>query len=1234
MTKLSRNPRKLFMLKNSYHYLIVLIVFNIFISKGYADSQAAAFLDDFSSGSLNWTPVSGAWIAENGQYMHKEIGVNYVTQSFQQLFNDDFILPNPSIVTSAMPFSDDFSGPDGAATQWSVKRGAFSIVNSEYVASNGSATLSVPTDTTFGNWTDYRITTKIKRNGASDASGYTILYFRVTMMDATRDNSYALVFRQTGVAELWKRVNGSWSSNLGSFVIPKDNNWHNVIVRVIGPSLTVWFDKTENFIPDISVASLTDFTQGTIGVGTQSWNSNFDDIQIESISSDYRWLYKKGIFNVQNGEYYAQNSGSINSLSILSDNSSSSWNDYEITTKIKRDGDANAYGYAIVYFRLTMVDATHDNSYALIFRQTGYAELWKRVNGAWNSSLGSFVIPADNNWHNVIIQVSGASLKVWFDKNETYAPDLSILDGLADYPIGTIGVGTTGWVSHFDDFIVDPVFSIQTAPYYLYTNSNNTTTLSISSSFALNNLQLTVTNPSNISWNLNSPPQCAGNKACQVVFPTDFPGADITGEGTYLISVSNGGDISYVLLEVREKPLFSFMDITDLHDQYNYIGDFVKDTNDFKFFPSTDFVVLTGDLTNYGTASELSQVKAELDKLTVPYYTITGNHDTVSENGNSKGLNWANTFGPDKFSYSWTNGNFLFLAMDVESFYGGYGSNLSSIEHTTWLQDILNANSDKNVLLFTHYALKEIRDDGLAKDYWQLEAQSKKVRPLLESHGKVIAEIAGHNHLHGMKAWNGIYYITTASFVESGVYRYIEVYSDRLESHILKKKYYCSTSCYDHWLGSTDSTHGTSTYTYGLPIERQFKIHYASKTVSILDGISIAGDMSWQDYTYKADIKLENKQMLGENAGGLVFRYNNKDNFYSVLLDSASDTVVVQKKQDGVVTDLASVSVAIDLYSTYNLKVNVQGNRIKVYLNDLILIDISDSTFVSGKIGFRSFRSNTAYDNVSVTLDATNADPNGQYTITGGQSAILDGSDSNVSNGKSIVLYEWDLNNDGFFEYSSPSPTISYIFPYPGMYFVRLRVTDNLGITDEALATVYFIDTVPSANFTASPRNGSGPLTVYFTNLSTGDDQPLSYAWDFDNDGMIDSTEQNPFYIYENPDTYTISLTVTDSNGSVNSLSAANYVIVDCALPVMISRASPVYFETIQDAYNAAIDGDIVRSQASDFLGDLNMNRNISLSLIGGYNCDFSAITGVSAINGIIFITNGTNNLENIVSGY
>jgi PKD repeat protein len=81
----------------------------------------------------------------------------------------------------------------------------------------------------------------------------------------------------------------------------------------------------------------------------------------------------------------------------------------------------------------------------------------------------------------------------------------------------------------------------------------------------------------------------------------------------------------------------------------------------------------------------------------------------------------------------------------------------------------------------------------------------------------------------------------------------------------------------------------------------------------------------------------------------------------------------------------------------------------------------------------------------------------------------------------------------------------------------------------------------PAADFTGTPTSGVAPLTVYFTDLSTG--SPTSWAWDFDNNGTIDSIEQNPSHTYNSPGTYTVKLTVAGP-GRIDSETKVDYIIV------------------------------------------------------------------------------------------
>ncbi len=82
----------------------------------------------------------------------------------------------------------------------------------------------------------------------------------------------------------------------------------------------------------------------------------------------------------------------------------------------------------------------------------------------------------------------------------------------------------------------------------------------------------------------------------------------------------------------------------------------------------------------------------------------------------------------------------------------------------------------------------------------------------------------------------------------------------------------------------------------------------------------------------------------------------------------------------------------------------------------------------------------------------------------------------------------------------------------------------------------------PIAAFTASPLSGCSPLQVQFTNQSQNN--PTSFAWDIDNNGITDYTTQNPLHTYANPGVYSVKLTVLSGSGT-NSVTMTNMITVN-----------------------------------------------------------------------------------------
>ncbi|MBK1786258.1 ThuA domain-containing protein [Prauserella cavernicola] len=71
----------------------------------------------------------------------------------------------------------------------------------------------------------------------------------------------------------------------------------------------------------------------------------------------------------------------------------------------------------------------------------------------------------------------------------------------------------------------------------------------------------------------------------------------------------------------------------------------------------------------------------------------------------------------------------------------------------------------------------------------------------------------------------------------------------------------------------------------------------------------------------------------------------------------------------------------------------------------------------------------------------------------------------------------------------------------------------------------------PTARITPSVDSGPAPLEVSFSSEGSagGDGEPVTYAWDFDNDGTTDSTEPNPTHTYAEEGQYSARLTVTST---------------------------------------------------------------------------------------------------------
>ncbi len=136
--------------------------------------------------------------------------------------------------------------------------------------------------------------------------------------------------------------------------------------------------------------------------------------------------------------------------------------------------------------------------------------------------------------------------------------------------------------------------------------------------------------------------------------------------------------------------------------------------------------------------------------------------------------------------------------------------------------------------------------------------------------------------------------------------------------------------------------------------------------------------------------------------------------------------------------------------------------------------------------------------------------------------------------------WAWDFG-DGE---SSTEQNPEHTYATADSYYVTLTVSSTDG-SDSKTDTVYVTDAAPVAAFSADTTSGDNPLTVTFTDESSGSIN--AWSWDF-GDGST-STEQNPVHEYTTVDTFNVKLTVSGPSGT-DQVEKKNYIITIEPLPV------------------------------------------------------------------------------------
>ena len=207
--------------------------------------------------------------------------------------------------------------------------------------------------------------------------------------------------------------------------------------------------------------------------------------------------------------------------------------------------------------------------------------------------------------------------------------------------------------------------------------------------------------------------------------------------------------------------------------------------------------------------------------------------------------------------------------------------------------------------------------------------------------------------------------------------------------------------------------------------------------------------------------------------------------------------------------------------------------------------DFGDGTTGSGVTPIHTYTSSGVYeviltvtddvgltdkDTVQVTVDPAPpvANAGGPYTAAVGDPITFDGSGSS---GEGTLTYYWQFGDGS----ESSGDTVVYSYSTPDTFQVILTVTSEYGSDSDTTEARVPSELPPTADAGGIYSGLTGQAVQFDGSGSRGGG--LSYLWDF-GDGYT-STNQKPTHIYLSPGTYTVILTVTNTQGSDSDTTTA-----------------------------------------------------------------------------------------------
>ncbi len=270
-----------------------------------------------------------------------------------------------------------------------------------------------------------------------------------------------------------------------------------------------------------------------------------------------------------------------------------------------------------------------------------------------------------------------------------------------------------------------------------------------------------------------------------------------------------------------------------------------------------------------------------------------------------------------------------------------------------------------------------------------------------------------------------------------------------------------------------------------------------------------------------------------------------------VSADPAPSSVVSKSDGTTVLTwKLGGLGVGAQWSATVSVQAKLKGN-----------VDTDKGSTLT-LTNFRGVKGSTAIAAGKLTVIAPNIPPVAKFQVLTSRpiytkDTVQFTDKSSDPDGK-VVAWSWDFGDGA----KSTAQNPQHRYAHAGRYTVTLVVTDGQGAKSTPITTTITVaNTPPTAMFTTDPKQPRAGVeaTIDASGSNDIDGNIVSYAWDFNGDGVFDKTTGSPQVTYTFPvsGAAKVTLMVTDNDGSSDTYTKVVTVLPSVSVTRTIDTCLP-----------------------------------------------------------------------------